>query len=144
MIKEALKEMIEMAEYGINFDKSKDARWIGQAGCYGYPSAILLLCIVDSVGTLIEKGGDDVSQHFKILNNPAYYNLNLSEEELRVMEKKYRNKLTHNSHMIPGIMLYPGTSGGSVLVKASDYYCLNLIPFLEISRVVVEKILKEI
>ncbi len=144
MIKEALKEMIEVSEYCINFDKSKDFRWPNQAGCYGYPSAILLLCIVDSVGTLIEKGGDDIGKHFQILNNPEYYNLKLSEVELRLIEKEYRNRLTHNSHMPPGMMLYPGNNQDSVLVKRDEYYCLNLRPFLEISKMVVKKILTQI
>lgn len=72
MIREALQEMIEVAEYCILFEKSNSENWKGYNGCYGYPSAILLLSIVDSVGTLIEGGGDDTKVHFKILNNMVY------------------------------------------------------------------------
>jgi hypothetical protein len=143
MIKEALRESLEVAEYCIQFDKQRDSRWPGQSGCYGYPSAILLLCIVDSMGTLIEGGGDDVGKHFQILNNPEFYNLQFTGKELKLLEKEYRNKLTHNAYMRPGIMLNIGKKSDPVLCKMGRYQCLNLVPFLEVTRKSVHKVLAE-
>lgn len=142
MTKESLKEMLEVAEYCIAFDKSKDTRWPDQYGCYGYPAAILLLCIVDSIGTIIQKGGHDTTIHFQVLNNPKYYNLNLKQEELRIIEKEYRNRLTHNGHIFPRLILNIGEEDLPVLQQiAKDNYCLNLVPLLKITKKVVWKIL---
>jgi len=144
MIKEALQEMIEVAEYCIFFEKSNSVNWKGYAGCYGYPSAILLLSIVDSVGTLIEGGGDDTKIHFKILNNAEYYNLALSEEEIEIMRNGFRNKLSHNSHIMEGFAMIPGSDNYKILIKQNGTYFLNLKAFLSVSKKIVEKIIVQI
>jgi hypothetical protein len=141
MQKEALKEMIEVAEYCIKFDKAKSSNWIGFAGCYGYPGASILLSIVDTLGSIVEGGGDDVSKHFKILNNPDWYNLNFSSEELILIERSYRNKLSHNSYIHQEVQMAIGGLNNNVLEKINNKTTLFLLPFLERSIFVVNKFL---
>jgi len=144
MQKEALKELIEVAEYCINFDKSSDPRWNGYTGCYGYPSALILLSIVDNIGSIIKGGGNDTKTHFQILNDPSYYNLSLSNDQVETLRNGYRNKLTHNSYMEIGIGLRIGFGELEILSQREDgKYWLNLSPLLNISKKVVKKIIEE-
>ncbi|MCR4284057.1 MAG: hypothetical protein NUV64_01925 [Parcubacteria group bacterium] len=139
MIKEAIQEYIEVAKYCIDFDKSKDPRWNESAGCYGYPAALILLSITDAIGTIVMKGGDDVGEHFKVLNNQDYYNLNLSGNELKIIEKGYRNKLSHNAHIKEDIVLDIGNGVNSVFEKINGIYKLNLLPFYHKTKLAVDK-----
>ena len=144
MQKEALQEMLEVAEYCIDFDKSKDDRWKNYIGCYGYPGAIMLLSIVDSLGCIIEGGGDDVGKHFEILNNKNWYNFSFSPQELELIEKAYRNKLFHNAHIRSDVILDIGKSTSKILeLNESGKYILNLRPFLDKSIIIVNKFIKE-
>jgi len=142
MQKEAFKEMIEVADYCFTFDKSKDPRWTGYVGCYGYPTALILLSIIDSVGSIVEGGGDDTKTHFKVINNPKYYNLNLNSTEIEVLRSDYRNRLSHNSYMEAGIGLSLGYGKCKIIEFTQNKYWINLEPFLKISIEVVSKILE--
>src|SRR3989344_940232 len=95
MLQESLPEMLLGAKYCIEFRKDKSF-WPAP-GCYGYPAALLLLSIVDSIGSYIEQG--NVENHFKVLKNADYYGLSLPGDEIRVLYNKYRNLLIHNSVM---------------------------------------------
>ena len=137
---EALQEMLEVAEYCILFDKSKDSRWADHVGCYGYPAAILLLSIADCIGSIIENKGAEYSvvNNLNILNNAKYYNLNLSASELEDVRLLYRNKLTHNAYIGANNFLSIGEAGSPVMEGLSNgMYILNLKPFLEITKSVV-------
>ncbi len=145
MQREAIKELMEVAEFCVNFDKSQDPHWVGAAGCYGYPGALLLFSIVDSLGSIVEGGGDDVSKHFKVLNNPDWYAYKFESEELKLLEQSYRNKLVHNAHIKAGLKMKPGETPDQVLGRdtVDGEYVLSLVPFLERTRTVVEKFLSE-
>lgn len=139
MIKEALQECIEVADFCIGFDKTEDDRWKNTAGCYGYPAGLLLLSIVDAIGTEIMRGGDDMSQHFKILNHNDYYNLELDDKALNALMKEYRNRLAHNAYIGENVILDIGNKNDLVIENYDSIYKLNLFPFLIISKKVVEK-----
>lgn len=139
MIKEALQEYIEVAEYCVHFDKSKDNRWEKAVGCYGYPAGLLLLSIADAIGTKIMGGGDDITQHFKILNHIEYYNLGLDEKTLTAIKNEYRNRLAHNAHIGENAILDIGNENDPVIENIGSIYKLNLLPFYNSSQLVVEK-----
>jgi len=142
MQREALKEMVEVAQYCIDFDKSKDSRWKGCAGCYGYPGASLLLSIVDTIGSIIMGGGDDIDKHFQILNDKEWYDLQLSPVDLILIVKAYRNTLSHNGYIRSDVKMAPGDSSRKVLEVDTDKRpILFLIPFLNKSIFVVNKFL---
>lgn len=142
MTKEALQEYIEVAEYCINFDKSTDRRWMGTAGCYGYPAGLLLLSIVDAIGTEVVGGGNDTKKHFTILNHENYYNLNLNEDILEALRSEYRNRLSHNAHIGEHVILDIGTKDDNVIEKYEKIYKLNLKPFYLLSEKVVNYFLQ--
>ncbi len=142
MIKEALQEYIEVAEFCVYFDKLKDDRWCS-FGCYGYPAGLLLLSIADAIGTEIMGGGDDINKHFEILNKSDYYNLGLDEETLKALKKEYRNRLVHNAYIGTNVYLDIGVEEDPVIQKVNSLYKLNLLPFLLLSKNVVKKFINE-
>lgn len=125
MLNESLSEMLFVAKYCIEFHKDEKI-WFS-SGCYGYPAVLLLLSIVDSIGSYVYQTSK-VEKHFEILNDPDYYGLDLSEEELRVMYVNYRNLLSHNTVMATNVGLKIDSPSNKVLEKEEDRYWLNLIP----------------
>jgi len=137
MLRESLPEMLMVAKYCIEF--RKDTSIWPAPGCYGYPAALILLSIVDSIGSYVEKG--NVENHFKILNNNDYYNLKLSAEVLRAIYDYYRNSLSHNSVLTPGVILNIGQQEDDMIQKIDDTYVLSLIPFYGLSVHAVNQLL---
>lgn len=143
MMKEAIKEYIQVAEYSIEFDKKKDARWGNTAGCYGYPATLLLLSVVDAMGTEIMGGGNDVEQHFKILNHPDYYNLKLNKKTLKALRNEYRNRLVHNAYIGENVILDIGSKADSIIENYGSIFKLNLLPFLLCNKAAVDKFISK-
>ena len=142
MMRDALQEMIEVARYCIEFEKNKDSRWIGDEGCYGFPGALLLLSIVDALGTIIVSGS--TANHFKILNHRDYYDLNLSNKEIDALYKDYRCRLSHNARISKFVVMHPGNDKISVLEYYNDGRLqLNLFPFLYLSEKVIKNFLSK-
>lgn len=139
MLEESLTEMLLVAKYCIEFRK-KSPPW-PVIGCYGYPAALILLSVVDSIGSYIKKG--NVENHFKILNDINYYNLNLDPNSVTAIYKSYRNTLSHNAVLTPNVILDIGKSGEDVIQKNNNRYLLRLVPFYEITDIVVKKFLKD-
>jgi len=129
MLQESLQEMLLVAKYCIEF--RKDTNIWPAPGCYGYPSALLLLSITDSIGSYVEKGS--VENHFKVLNNSAYYGLSLSNNELKIIYNNYRNLLCHNTAMATNVGLDIGLTSSPVLQSQNGLYLLNLVPFYNVS-----------
>ena len=111
MLKESLFETLEAAKFCSNYRKT-DEKW-GQfktGGCLGYPGAILLFSIIDSIGSYYRKNStykipidnkqmkidSEGWQHFKILNS-KYFNQTLNEKLIRELYNGFRSRLTHNS-----------------------------------------------
>jgi hypothetical protein len=133
---ESLREMLEVSEYCINFDKTN--KW-GISGCYGYPAAILLLSITDSIGAHIKNGGHDTKIHFQILNDIEWYNLNLSEHQIEILRSGYRNKLMHQAIINQGLILSLGSDADPVVIQNDKFVLLNLKPFYLVTKKVVDK-----
>ena len=136
MLFESLPEMLLVAKYSIEFQKDTDI-WPAP-GCYGYPAAILLLSIADSIGSYVEKGS--VENHFRVLNNEDYYGLKLSDKEIRMMFD-YRNLLAHNTVMSTNVGLNIGSLNDPVLQNQNGIYLLNLFPFYNVSLKAVSSLL---
>ena len=129
MLQESLPEMLLVAKYCIEFPKDT-AIWPAP-GCYGYPAALLLLSIADSIGSYVENG--NVENHFKILKNSDYYGLNLSDDELKIVYDNYRNLLSHHTVIATNVGLDIGLINNPVLQSQNGLYLLNLIPFYNVS-----------
>ena len=127
MLKESLHEILEASKYCIEYKKDDPEKWkeLTSNGCLGYPGAILLFSIVDSIGSYyrqnksftIEVDGkskfisSDGWQHFLILNS-KYFNQNLSEKFIKVLYAKFRSCLTHNSVLGKDARMEPENSNG--------------------------------
>jgi len=137
MLRESLPEMLLAAKYCIEF--KKDTSIWPAPGCYGYPAALILLSIADSIGSYVEHG--NIENHFKIINNAGYYNLGVDKKSLDVIYKYYRNTLSHNSALTPNIVLSIGNLHEKVFEKINGIYTLRLVPFHNLSVVAVNKLL---
>lgn len=124
MLQESLPEMLLTAKYCIEFQK--DTKIWPAPGCYGYPAALLLLSIADSIGSYIEKG--NVQNHFKILQNSEYYDLTITDTDIQTLYDNYRNLLAHNSVIAINVILSIGSATDLVIQKRGELYLLNLVP----------------
>lgn len=138
LVFEALVENLLVSKYCLDFRKNP-IEW-GRPGCYGFPAAILLLSIVDMIGSYIL--GGNTRNHFNILNRAEYYNLGLSTEEIKEVYEKYRCRLTHNGALPLGRLLDIGTSSSPILEKLGNNLKLNLISFWNKSYYCVEKFVR--
>ncbi len=133
-------EKILVADYCVKF--RKDPNIWGSCGCYGHPAAVILLSIADSIGSYVI--GGSTKNHFQILNHKDYYNLGLDETGLDIIYKKYRNLLTHNSTLALGVAMDIGGENDPVFTEGNDgNHCLNLLPFLELSKRIVVDFLQK-
>ena len=123
ILEESLEELLEASNHCVNYSKSGPP-WDNQrtGGCLGYPGGILLFSIIDSIGSYFRKNKDfkiivDGKQttinhsgweHFKILNS-KYFDLNLSEADLKMLYNQYRSSMTHNAVLGNGVFMYPST-----------------------------------
>jgi hypothetical protein len=122
---ESLDELLEGAKYCAEYFKSGppwESRRTG--GCLGYPGAILLFTIIDSIGSYFYKNQDfkvkvdgkftkinhSGWEHFKILNS-KYFNLDIPEADLRILYHQYRSPLSHNAVLGDGVFMYPSSQG---------------------------------
>ena len=128
--------MLFVAKYCIEF--RKDSKLWNAPGCYGYPAALILLSLIDSIGSYII--GGNVKNHFKILNDPTYFNLALDDEFIDVIYNHYRNTLSHNTVITPKVRLEIGHKNKPVIQRADDgKFVLNLIPlYIAVRRAVVK------
>ena len=143
MLQESLIEMILVAKYCVEYKKDQK-KW-GSPGCYGYPAAILLFSIADSIGSFVL--GGNVENHFKILNDPEYYDLGLDDKSIKMIYDNYWNPLHHNTVIPPGYFLDIGTPDSPVFIikKRGPFRgpFLNLVPFFIVSVKAVQNFLNK-
>ncbi len=137
MLNESLPEMLLVAKYCIEF--RKDTNIWSAPGCYGYPAALILLSVVDSVGSYVELG--NVRNHFNILKNKTYYNLGLDDKTIDKLYDYYRNTLSHHSVLVPNVSLRIGELEDRIIQEIDGLCILNLIPFYRLSVIVVNEFL---
>jgi hypothetical protein len=122
MLKESLDESLEAAKLCINYKKT-DSKWGDYAtgGCLGFPAAVLLFSIIDSIGSYYRKNTDfkitidgksssinaEGWEHFKILNS-KYFKRSLSLHFIKALYQGFRSKLTHNSVLGRNTQMFPG------------------------------------
>ncbi len=140
MLVESLREYFFVAEMCIQSRKDPQQFGTGaEYGCYGYPAGLLLLSIADCIGSYVLKGNN-----FNILRESKYYNLPLSEKDVKIIDEYYRNSLVHNGLLIPGVALEIGSDTDAVyLVRHDGMPTLRLTPFLNATRIALETFFKE-
>jgi hypothetical protein len=154
LLHESVREYLEVAEYCLAY--RKDANW-GAAevgGCLGYPAAVMLFSVVDTIGSF-HRGSAAISvvvdgrpvkirkegfQHFFILNSD-YYDLHLSELTIRRLYENFRNLLMHNASLAPNHALSYAPDGSEPFPVVNGKQRVNLAPFLIATRMAVSKFL---
>jgi hypothetical protein len=136
-LRESLVEMYLTAKYCIEY--RKDFLLWGSCGCYGYPAAIMLFSIADSIGSYVI--GGNVEKHFGILNYKDYYALGLEQKYIDILYGKYRSTLVHNATMPPEVFLDIGNTDSLVFELRDGKPCLNLFPFLIKTEICIKKFL---
>ena len=158
MLKESLVDMLNGAEVCIQFKKEK-------GGCLGYPAAVLLLSIVDTIGSYYEGNKDfkikidgklktidgDAFKHFFILNS-EYYDFQLSEKFIKKIYDNYRSLLVHNGVIAPGHLitiddpLRRAMSEDAISNSATgkNYPSIHLKPFYRSTEFAVSKFIKKV
>lgn len=135
MLHESLPEMVEIARYSIS------ARKPDVGGCYGFPAATLLLCVVDAIGSYVYDDSK-VERHFDILIHPDFYGLELQKPLIASIYKKYRNLLTHNAALARNAGLAIGAPGMKPFEVEGEQLIINLVPFLAVSDWAVNRFLQ--
>src|ERR1700730_10189014 len=115
---------------------------------HGLPAAALLFAVADSIGSYY-RGNQSFSvtidgmqrkidgegfKHFFILNSP-FYGQTLSEREIQAVYASYRNPLTHNGALVPGVLLNKGDVADPVfyLDHEQGVECVNVVGLLSIT-----------
>jgi hypothetical protein len=139
LVRESLREYLIVANYCVKYRKQIED-W-GDGGCYGYPVALLLMTIVDAIGSYVI--GGRTREHFEILNHPKYYNLGLSNDEIELFYKDHRCLLAHNAALSLKAGLSIGEGKKEVIETRVGRIFINLEPFLKLTEEVVEIFLKD-
>ena len=137
MLQESLIEMVLVADYCIKFPK--DPKIWHSEGCLGYPSAILLFSIADSIGSYVLGR----KKSFEILNHPDFYNLSINKEDIDIIKKRYRDLLIHNTVMATDCLLSIGNKSSQVFERRGGNPCINLTPLLIVTKKAVLEFLKK-
>ena len=146
MLCESLNEYIHVSEYCVNFVKS-------DGGCLGYPAALVMFSIIDSIGSYNDIAvridgkekkikADIVKTHFYILNS-EYYNQNLSEHQITKIYLMFRNTLTHNAAIVPGVLLKKIESDERAFIDYGDTFVVNVTGLLKLNKLAVDKFLTD-
>ncbi len=163
MLKESLPELLYAAKFCAKY--RKDCHVWGKfktGGCLGFPAAILLFSIVDSIGsyfrgnknieitidskpTLIKGTG---SEHFKILNS-KYFNQDLSGDCIEALYEKFRSLLVHNSAIgkNTSMNISNGGYGGpfqEMTIKTEKIYYIYINEFCDLCEEAINEFIKDI
>ncbi|MDR1715680.1 MAG: hypothetical protein LBS20_07530 [Prevotella sp.] len=161
---EALEEMLETISFCLNYQKNKNkTKWSSnindlESGVLGLSATVLMLCIVDTIGSLnidkelefningkkeIKRKIEDknLSSYFWILNTD-YFGLNLSKKDI---EKIYglRCRLLHNSCLLDKTIIslsYQTPFIEKIINNNETIYRIHLRSFYEICSEAVDKI----
>ena len=99
MVVEAVDEYLLLAEHGINYQK------LG-GGVLGYPAALLLLSVIDILGSYAVS----TKEHFQVLRQPCV-GLALTTQQVKDVEHWYRNLLAHNGFVALGALMRADETG---------------------------------
>jgi hypothetical protein len=169
MLKESLRETLEVAKYCADYRKT-DEKWgdYKTGGCLGFPAAILLFSLIDTIGSYYRGNKDfeilidsenstiekDAWQHFKILNS-EYSNQNLIEEFIKDLYSKFRSYLAHNSVLGKNAVMIQDNASWNEELKGESFfigvrssgekvYVISIKELYELCESAIEKFLKDI
>ncbi|MDD5371665.1 MAG: hypothetical protein PHQ40_21500 [Anaerolineaceae bacterium] len=125
MVQEALREKMVLARMAIEYDK-KDHGW-GYDGCLGFAALLLLMSVVDSIGSYTNHG-TTAKEHLEVLKDTKYFDLGLGLKDCKTIYYSYRNLQDHNSKMAPGCELHIDSQSHLAFDKANGTPKLYLIP----------------
>jgi len=147
MVLEALEEHLFTVDWLLRYKKIDPQMWKNaNGGTLGYPAALILFTIVDTIGSYYRKSDlkleitvegtkrvidEDGYKHFFILNS-HYFNLSLSAFEIQNLYNMVRSKLVHNSIIgaeitltslssIPFVVVQPSSGKGKYEVHLSGF-----------------------
>lgn len=156
MVQESFREILFTVRKCLDYRKIQDKDYWSTShntphGVLGFPSAILMFSLVDSIGSYYERNKEmqiklrgekntaiisTVESHFFILNS-EYFNLNLSKVDItRVYE--CRNSLLHNNVLTKEIQLIYSSEKPFIHPityqdgeKTETFFQIRLVSFLE-------------
>ncbi len=105
---EVIEEYLDIAKLCIATKKY-------DGGIYGYPATLLLFCVINALGESLCRGNEP----FQVLMQPPF-NSNLSRDQIKKLEKWYRNLLAHNGMIAPGVCLSPDENGDAFVFVANE------------------------
>lgn len=139
MLKESLPEFLEVAKYCADYIKT-DEKWgnFKTGGCLGYPGAVILFSIIDSIGSYYRKNREfkitvdsketfitgEGNEHFKILNS-KYFNQNLPMDFIKKLYVEFRNRLTHNNVLGKDVLMIPNNESVNLGLINNAFFTLN-------------------
>lgn len=117
---EVIEEYLDIANLCIATTKQ-------DGGIYGYPATLLLLCVINALGSSLIVGNEP----FRVLKE-APFNCRLDNRQIKQLEQWYRNLLAHNGMIAPGTCLSPEDRGAPfafssdepVLIRVKSLYNL--------------------
>lgn len=153
-IAEAIKESLTIIEYCLRKDKLSGLQSDDYSkSCYGYPAAILLFSIIDTIGSFFrgsqqkinvdskERKITGTNDHFFVLNLRPIFDLNLTKTAIEDLYSTYRCKLTHN-HALPFNNYLKNCSQENEIFKYNNegkIVCINLAKLHATVKAAVEK-----
>ena len=134
----SLREYIESSKLALEYQK--DETWKG-AGCLGFASALLLMSVVDTIGSYLRRSDvtveiDGVSRridgdgfkHFFVLNVPDAFGQSLSHAEIKQLYDTYRSPLSHNAAIAFSNALIADGSSEVPFPIVNGRRVVNLVP----------------
>jgi hypothetical protein len=97
-------------------------------GIFGYPAALLLLCVVNALGTYLrneevvidgKKQRITEGEPFRVLNH-SILNQNLTMTQIKKIERAYRNQLAHAALLEPGAWLTPQATSSPFMFSGDE------------------------
>jgi hypothetical protein len=153
MLEESLKEYIFVAECCVNFKKDDSWGENQTGGCLGYPAALIMLSIIDAIGSYANikvnidgkekniKAGN-ITSHFYILNS-KYYGQDLSEVQINKIKGFFRDTLSHNAVLAPETILIIDKSEKRAFFDKCGNFFINVSALLELNKLAVNNFINE-
>jgi len=136
-IKEAIEEKLLIAKLAIDLKKPSGG------GCHGYPAALLLFSIIDTIGSF-HRGSENFSvtfsdgettrigaegrHHFYVLSS-KFFECSLTRKEAEIIYDNYRNVLDHNS-TLPSFRLLSNAAGNAQPFEFKPGHSIIYLPAL--------------
>jgi len=157
MLRESLREYLLVAEWCVRYQK--DVSWGADqvGGRLGYPAAVMLFCIADTIGSFhrgdrhftAPVGGRSLSirrqgsQHFYVLNSD-YYGQSLSEATIKRLYANFRDLLVHNAALAPEHALVSRPDLRAAFPIADDRQLVNIDGLLAITKPALARFLERV